>query len=82
VAHDAVPQRVGSGVMATNRLGRARRRRPFGLQRRKGPPTPMLTLGIANGTTLTVGLFVNGQRVAAVLPLGPQPSIDVTTLPP
>ncbi len=39
-------------------------------------------LGVANGTTLTVTLVVNGQRVAVFPSGGPEPSIDLTALPP
>jgi len=39
-------------------------------------------LGVSNGTTLAVTLAVNGQRVAVFPPGGPEPSIDLTALPP
>jgi hypothetical protein len=39
-------------------------------------------LGVANGTTLTVTLVVNGQRVAEFPGRGQQPSIDTGALPP
>ena len=46
-------------------------------------PSPQRpNLGVANGTTLTVTLVVNGQRVAVFPPGGPDPSIDLTALPP
>ena len=46
-------------------------------------PSPQRpNLGAANGTTLTVTLVVNGQRVAVFPPGGPDPSIDLTALPP
>jgi tetrahydromethanopterin S-methyltransferase subunit F len=40
-----------------------------------------VSLGISNGTTLEVTLFVNGERVADYPPGGPQPSIDSSSLP-
>jgi hypothetical protein len=40
-----------------------------------------VSLGIANGTTLTVALFVNGVRAGESVPGGPQPTIDVGALP-
>jgi hypothetical protein len=46
----------------------------------RGTPQP-LTLGITNGTSVEVGLYVNGQQVGVVLPFGPQPSIDPAALP-
>ena len=39
-------------------------------------------LGISNGTTLTVRLTVNGQKVAESVPGAPQPVIDTASLPP
>lgn len=45
-----------------------------------GPQWP--SLGVANGTTLTVTLVINGQRVAVAPAGGPEPSIDLTALPP
>ena len=44
------------------------------------PPAPFI--GISNGTTLTVTLFVNGQRVAVEPPGRPLPSTDPASLPP
>jgi len=44
-------------------------------------PAPV-NLGISNGTTLTVTLVVNGQRVAEVQAGGPSPTIDPAGLPP
>ncbi len=45
--------------------------------------SPRVHLGISNGTTLDVTLFVNGQRVADYPPGGgPPPSIDDAALPP
>ena len=44
-------------------------------------PPPRVSLGISNGTTLTVTLFVNGQRVADVPAGGPAPTIDPAALP-
>jgi len=41
-----------------------------------------VSLGISNGTTLPVTLFVNGERVAYFPPGGPPPAIDPTLLPP
>jgi hypothetical protein len=41
-----------------------------------------VNLGIANGTTLTVSLFVNGQLVADSPPDAPSPTIDPNSLPP
>jgi hypothetical protein len=38
-------------------------------------------LGVMNGTTLVVTLFVNGQPVATVPPRAAPPSIDVAALP-
>jgi hypothetical protein len=46
------------------------------------PPAPRVNLGIANGTTLTVSLFVNGQLVADSPPNAPGPTIDPNSLPP
>lgn len=40
------------------------------------------SLGVSNGTTLPVTLFVNGQRVADDPAGAPQPDIDVAALPP
>jgi hypothetical protein len=45
-------------------------------------PSTRPSLGISNGTTLTVTLVVNGQRVAEVPAGGPPPTIDTTALPP
>jgi hypothetical protein len=45
------------------------------------PPT-RVDLGIANGTTLTVSLFVNGQLVGVSHPDAPGPTIDPNSLPP
>lgn len=45
-------------------------------------PSARPSLGVSNGTTLTVTLVVNGQRVADFPAGGPQPDIDVTSLPP
>ncbi|HJP87415.1 MAG TPA: hypothetical protein VJ850_00045 [Candidatus Limnocylindrales bacterium] len=39
-------------------------------------------LGISNGTTLVVVLFVNGVEVGETRPEGPTPVIDATGLPP
>jgi hypothetical protein len=39
-------------------------------------------LGVSNGTTLTVSVFVNGRQVATFAPGGPVPTIDVGALPP
>jgi hypothetical protein len=44
--------------------------------------TTPVDLGIANGTTLTVSLFVNGQVVGVSRPDAPGPSIDPSALPP
>ena len=41
-----------------------------------------VSLGISNGTTLAVTLFVNGKRVAYYPPGGPPPTIDPASLPP
>ena len=41
-----------------------------------------VSLGISNGTTLAVTLFVNGERVASYPPGGPPPTIDPASLPP
>lgn len=46
----------------------------------EGPGT--VKLGISNGTTLDVSIFVNGQKVADVPASGPVPTIDPATLPP
>jgi len=43
-------------------------------------PRPNLT--VSNGTTLTVTLVVNGQRVGDFPPSGAGPKIDVASLPP
>jgi hypothetical protein len=40
-----------------------------------------VNLGVANGTTLAVTLFVNGVRVAEFPPRGPEPSFDIAALP-
>ncbi len=45
-------------------------------------PTSTVTLHVANGTTLTVVLFVNGQHVADFPSGGPTPTIDPASLPP
>ena len=46
-------------------------------------PSPQRpNLGVSNGTTLAVTLVVNGQRVAVFPPGGPEPSMDLTALPP
>ena len=45
-------------------------------------PTTLPALGISNGTTLTVTLVVNGQRLGAFAPSAPQPTIDPAALPP
>ncbi|HEV8403433.1 MAG TPA: hypothetical protein VGQ31_10410 [Candidatus Limnocylindrales bacterium] len=51
-----------------------------------GPPSadPLArpNLGVSNGTTLTVTVFVNGERLAEFPPGGPKPSFDVAALPP
>lgn len=39
-------------------------------------------LGVSNGTTLTVSLFVNGRHIADVRAGGPVPTIDPASLPP
>jgi hypothetical protein len=47
-------------------------------------PSPFATpvnLGISNGTTLAVTLFVNGERVASYPSGGPPPSMDPASLP-
>ena len=44
-------------------------------------PSATLQLGISNGTTLTVTLVVNGQRVADFPPGAPAPAIDPSALP-
>ena len=46
------------------------------------PPAPRVDLGIANGTTLTVSLFVNGRLVAESSPGARGPTIDPNSLPP
>ena len=43
---------------------------------------PVAQPRVANGTTLTVTLVINGQRVAVAPAGGPEPSIDLTALPP
>lgn len=45
-------------------------------------PSARPKLGVSNGTTLTVSLFVNGGRVGDFPPGGPWPSFDVNALPP
>ncbi len=45
------------------------------------PPAPV-KLGISNGTTLAVTLVVNGASVGVFPAGGPQPTIDIATLPP
>ncbi len=46
-------------------------------------PTAMpVNLGVSNGTTLAVTLYVNGVRVAFYPPGGPPPIIDPASLPP
>jgi hypothetical protein len=45
-------------------------------------PATRVDLGIANGTTLTVSLFVNGQLVGDSPPNAPGPTIDPNSLPP
>lgn len=45
-------------------------------------PSVRPKLGVSNGTTLTVTLFVNGYRTADFPPGGPEASFDVDTLPP
>jgi hypothetical protein len=40
------------------------------------------SLSVSNGTTLTVTLVVNGQRVGDFPPRGPGPTVDVAALPP
>jgi len=46
-------------------------------------PSPQApNLGVSNGTTLTVTLVVNGQPVAIFPPGGPEPSINLASLPP
>lgn len=39
-------------------------------------------LGVSNGTTLVVTVFVNGRPIATFAPGAPVPTIDVGTLPP
>lgn len=48
-----------------------------------GAPSPPMrvNLGVANGTTLAVTLFVNGVRFAEFQPHGPEPTIDIAALP-
>jgi len=46
------------------------------------PPATPVDLGIANGTTLTVSLFVNGQLVGVSPPNAPSPTIYPNSLPP
>lgn len=50
------------------------------------PPPPTATapvqLGVANGTTLDVTLYLNGQAVAVSAAGGPPPAIDSARLPP
>ena len=59
---------------------------PAGISTTPSPPsaTPSLSpsLHLTNGTTLTVTLVVNGQRVGDVPPGSPLPRIDVFDLPP
>jgi hypothetical protein len=43
--------------------------------------TTPVDLGIANGTTLTVSLFVNGRLVGNAIPGAPGPSIEPNSLP-
>jgi hypothetical protein len=43
---------------------------------------PNPSLYVSNGTTLTVTLVVNGQKVGDFPPGGPDPTIDVALLPP
>jgi hypothetical protein len=45
-------------------------------------PATRVDLGIANGTTLMVSLFVNGQVVGVSRPDAPGPTIDPNSLPP
>jgi hypothetical protein len=45
-------------------------------------PATRPSLGVSNGTTLTVTLVVNGQRVADFPAGAPQPTIDMAALPP
>ena len=45
-------------------------------------PSARPKLGVSNGTTMTVSVFVNGARLADVPPGGPEPSFDVAALPP
>jgi hypothetical protein len=51
------------------------------LAARHTPPPSSPNLGVSNGTTLTVTIFVNGQRVGDFPSAGPGPSIDPATLP-
>ena len=46
------------------------------------PSSPRPKLGVANGTTLTVTLVVNGQHAGDFPSGGPAPTIDVAALPP
>jgi hypothetical protein len=45
-------------------------------------PSARPKLGVSNGTTLTVAIFVNGGRLADVPPGGPERPLDVDSLPP
>jgi hypothetical protein len=45
-------------------------------------PATRVDLGIANGTTLTVSLFVNGQLVGDSPPNAASPTFDPNSLPP
>ena len=45
------------------------------------PTENLPPLGISNGTTLTVSLYVNDVLVAVAPPTGPQPSVNVAALP-
>jgi hypothetical protein len=45
-------------------------------------PSSRVNLGVSNGTTLAVSLFVNGQFVNAFVPGQPAPPIDTSVLPP
>jgi hypothetical protein len=44
-------------------------------------PSARPKLGVSNGTTLTVTIFVNGDRLADFPPGAPGPSLDVATMP-
>lgn len=46
------------------------------------PSTGPVTLGVSNGTTLAVSLFVNGRHVGDFVPGRPEPAIDPASLPP